>query len=116
MLSPPLSDQDFLGAMVTRYEPRMQACLISTNVKSTQEARAVLTKLQFLENSKEKYRTTRRDFENQDQNRWMPRDQPSDGARNCRPNGGAEVRHDRRDNTDRIPKGESVEGSTIDSN
>ena len=42
MLSPAMSDQDLLGAMVTHYEPRIQACLISANVKSTQEALAVL--------------------------------------------------------------------------
>ena len=44
MLSPAMSDQDLLGAMVTHYEPRIEACLISANVKSTQEA-LVLTKL-----------------------------------------------------------------------
>ena len=44
MLSPAMSDQDLLGAMVTHYEPRIQACLISAKVKSSQEALAVLTK------------------------------------------------------------------------
>jgi hypothetical protein len=56
MLAPAMSDKDLLSAMVTHYEPRIQACLISANVKSTQEALAVLNKLHSLENSREQYR------------------------------------------------------------
>jgi len=48
MLSPPMSDQDLLGAMVTHYGPKIEACLVSANVKSNQVALAVLTKLQSL--------------------------------------------------------------------
>ena len=33
MLSPAMSDKDLLGAMKTRYEPRIQNCLISVNLK-----------------------------------------------------------------------------------
>jgi hypothetical protein len=36
ILSPAMSDQDLLGA-ITHYEPRIQNCLISANLKSTQE-------------------------------------------------------------------------------
>jgi len=87
--------------MVTHYEPRIQACLISANVKSNQEALAVLTKLQSLENLKDQHRTPRRDFEHQDQTRRMPRGPPSDSAGNRRPNGSVQVRHVRRENGDR---------------
>jgi len=55
ILSPAMSDQGLFGAMVTHYDPRIQACLISANVKSTQEVFAVLTKLQSLENLKDQY-------------------------------------------------------------
>ena len=103
MLSPAMSDQDLLGAMVTHYEPRIQTCLISANVKSTQEALAVLTKLQSLEKWKEQNRTKRRDFEYQDQTRKTPRVPPNDSAGNRRPNGSVQVRHVRRDNRDRNP-------------
>ena len=67
MLSPAMSDQDLLGAMITHYEPRIQNGLISANLKSTQETLAFLTKLQSLENSREQYRSARRDFERQEQ-------------------------------------------------
>jgi hypothetical protein len=104
-LSPAMSDQDLLGAMVTHYEPRIQACLISANVKSTQEALALLTKLHSLENSREQYRTKRRDFEHQDQIRGAPRGQPIDKTGNRRPNSNVRVRHVRRDNRDRNHQG-----------
>jgi hypothetical protein len=67
MLSPAMSDQDLLVAMITHYEPSIQNCLISANLKLTQ-ALAFLTKLQSLENSREQYRPARRDFERQDKN------------------------------------------------
>jgi len=35
MLSPAMSERDLFGSMVTHYEQRIQACLISANVKST---------------------------------------------------------------------------------
>jgi len=61
-LSPAMSDQDLLGAMITHYEQRIQNCSISANLKSTQEALAFLTKLQSLENAREQYRSAWRDF------------------------------------------------------
>jgi len=111
MLSPAMSDQDLLGAMVTHYEPRIQACLISANVKSTKEALPVLTKLQSLENLKDQYRMPRRDFEHQDQTRRTPRGLPSDSTGNCRPNGVVQVRHVRHDNSDRNPQGNPLRDS-----
>ena len=108
MLSPAMSDQDLLGAMISHYEPRIQNCLINANLKSTQEALAFLTKLRSLENSREQYRSARRDFEGQDQNRRTPRDQPTDSAGNRRPNGSVQVRHVRRDGRDRNTTGDSM--------
>ena len=105
MLSPVMSDKDLLVAMVTHYGSRIQACLICANVKSTQEAPAVHTKLHSLENSREQYRTTRRDFEYQDQTQRTPRGQPIGSAGNRRPNGNVQVRHVRRDNRDRNHRG-----------
>jgi len=43
MLSPAMSDQDLLGAMITHYDPRIQK--MSANLKSTQEALAFPTKV-----------------------------------------------------------------------
>jgi hypothetical protein len=101
MLSPAMSDQDLMGPVVTHYEPRIQACLISANVMSTQETLAVLAKMQSLENSREQYRATRRYFEHQEQTRG----QPIDKAGNCRPNGNVQVHHARRDNRDTNHRG-----------
>ena len=106
-----MSDQDLQGAVVTHYEPRIQACLISDNVKSTHEALAVLTKLHSLENSREQYRTTRPDFEHQDLTRRTPRGQPIDSAGNRRPNDNVEVHHVRRDNRQKL-SGQFIEGFT----
>jgi len=111
MLSPAMSDQDLLGAMVTHYEPRIQAFLISVNVKSTQEALAVPTKLQSLENLKDHYRTPLRDFEHQDQPRRTTHGPPSDSSGNRRPNGVVQVRHIRHDNRDRNPRGNQLRDS-----
>ena len=108
MFSPAMSDQDLLGAMITHYEPRIQACLISTNLKSTQEALAVLSKLQSLENSREPYRPARRDFERQDQNCRVLRDPPIDSTGNHGPNSSVQVRHVRRSGRGRNPRGDSV--------
>ena len=91
--------------MVTHYEPRIQAYLISGDVKSTQEALAALTKLQSLDNLKDQYTTPRRVFEHQDQTRRTPRGPPSDSVGNGRPNGSVQVRYVKRDNRDRNPRG-----------
>jgi hypothetical protein len=108
MLSPAMSDQDLLGPMITHYEPKIQNCLISANLKSTQETLAFLTKLHSLENSREQYRSARRDFERQGQNRRIPRDQPIDNTENRRSSGSVQVLHVRRDGRDRNPRGDSM--------
>jgi hypothetical protein len=108
MLSLAMSDQDLLGAMISHYEPRIQDCLISANLKSTRETLAFLTKLQSVENSREQYRSSRRDSERQEQNRRTPRDQPIDSTANRRPNGRVQVGHVRRDGRDRNSRGDSA--------
>ena len=113
MISPAMSDQDLLGAMVTHFEPRIQTCLISANLKSTQDVLAVLTKLQSLEKWKEQNRTTRRDYEYHDQARKTSRVPPNDSAGNCRPNGSVQVRRVRRDNGDGNPRGNPWRDSRI---
>jgi hypothetical protein len=108
MLPPAMSDQDLLGAMISHFEPRIQTCLISPNLKSTQEAHAFLTKLQSLKNSREQYRSARRDFEPQDQNRRTPRDQTIESTAKCRSNSNVQERHVRRDGRDRNSRGDSI--------
>jgi hypothetical protein len=98
ILSPAVSDQDLPGALISHYEPGIQNCLISANLKSTQGTLAFLTKLQSLENSREQYRSARRNFERQDQNR-------SD-TENRRPNGSVHVSHVRRDGRDSNSRGD----------
>jgi hypothetical protein len=108
MLSPAMSDQDLLGAMVIHYEPRIQNCLISASLKSTQETLAFFTKLQSLENWGAQYRSARRDFESQDHNRRTSRDQPIDSTENRRPNVSVHVRRARRDRRDTNPRGDAM--------
>ena len=62
---------------------------------------------------KDQYRTPRRDFEHQDQTRRTPRGPPSDSAGNRRPNGSVQVRHVRRDNRDRNPRGNPLRDSRL---
>jgi len=73
-LSPAMSDQNLLNAMITHYEPRIQNYLLSAKLKSTEKALAFFTKLQSLEYSRELYRSARPDFDRQDHNRRKPRD------------------------------------------
>jgi hypothetical protein len=111
ILSPAMSDQDLLGAMISHYEPRIQRCLISANLKSTQETLAFLTKLQSLENSRVQYRSAQRDFGRQDQNRRILRGQPIDSMENRTLYGSVHVRHVRRDGRDRNHRGDSMRNS-----
>jgi len=69
---------------------------------------AVPSKLQSLENWREPYRPTRRDFERQNQNRRVLRDPPIDGLGNRGPNSSVQVRHVRHGGRDRNPRGDSV--------
>ena len=97
MLSPAMSYQDQLGAMITHYKPRIQSGLISAILKSNQEALAFLTKLQPLENSRQQYKPARRDVENQDKNN--------------RPNASVQVHHVGRDGREENPRSD-IMGNT----
>jgi hypothetical protein len=48
-LKPPLSEFDLLGALTSHYSSDIQKCIISANLKSTQEVLTFLGKLQTLE-------------------------------------------------------------------
>jgi len=74
IFSPAIYDEVSLGAMVTHYEPRIHACLISANINSTEEALFVLAKFHSLENLRDQYRMPRSDFEHQDQTRRTARE------------------------------------------
>jgi len=103
-----MSDQNLLNAMITHYEPRIQNCLLSANLKSTGKALSFFTKLQSLENSRELYRSARPDFDRQDHNRRKPPDQPNNSTGNRRPNGSVQLRHVRHDVRDRTRTGDSI--------
>ena len=107
-LSPAMSDQNLLNAVIAHYVPRIQNYLSSANLKSTEKALAFFTKLQSLENSRELYRSARQYFDRQDHNRRKPRDQPNDSTGNRRPNGSVQLCHVRRDVRDRTPTGDSI--------
>jgi len=111
MLSPAMSDQELLSALVTHYEPRIQACLISANVKTTQEAIAVLSKLHSLENLKETYRAPRREYERKDQAWGALQSHFAANTRNHRPNHNTQVHHIRHENWERNQSGNSPRDS-----
>jgi hypothetical protein len=101
MLSPVMSDQDLLSALMTHYEPRIQTCLISASVKSTQDAIAVLTKLQSIENLSEMYNTSWKEYDRRDYARGTQRSQFANGVGNRRTSEHREVRHIRQENRER---------------
>jgi hypothetical protein len=101
MLSPVMSDQDLLSALMTHYEPRIQTCLRSASIKTTQDAIAVLTKLQYIENLSETYNTSWKEYDRKDHARGIQRNQFANGIRNRRTNEHREVRHIRQENRDR---------------
>jgi hypothetical protein len=82
---------------MTHYEPRIQTCLISANVKSTQEAIAVLTKLHSIENVNGTDRTPWREYKNKNHAWGTPRGYFEASAENRGPNDSREVRHIRRE-------------------
>jgi hypothetical protein len=51
-LSPPLSEIDLTGALTAHYSAEVQMCIISANLKSTQEVITFLGQLQALEEDK----------------------------------------------------------------
>ena len=68
-LDPPMAVVDLLSALTSRFEPRVQERLICGNFKNSQDALAFLSKLQGLEESKESFRSPRRDYDRRDVSR-----------------------------------------------
>jgi hypothetical protein len=66
-LHPPLSGYDLLGALTAHYPYEVQKCMISANLKSNQEALALLGKLQAMDEERKTHKengleTRQRDF------------------------------------------------------
>ena len=74
-LKPPMSDMDLLSALTSHFEPRVQQGLICSNLQSTQDALVFLAKLQGLDDHRQTFRSTRREFDCRDTNQGPPRDQ-----------------------------------------
>jgi len=89
-LNPPMQDLDFLSALTSHFESRVQQGLICSNLKSTQDALAFLAKFQVLEEHRQTFLSPRRDFDRQDTNLGPPLDQ--DNARNRDRGNGVNVR------------------------
>lgn len=78
-LKPPMSDLDLLSALTRHFEPRVQQGLFCSNLQSTQDALAFLTKFQGLGDHRQTFRSPRREYERRDTNQRPPGDQ--DNAR-----------------------------------
>ena len=66
-LHPPLSEYDLLGALTAHYPYEVQKYMISANLKSNQEALALLGKLQAMDEERKAHKengleTKQRDF------------------------------------------------------
>jgi hypothetical protein len=73
------SDLDLLSTLTSHFEPQVQQGLICSNLQSSQDALAFLAKLQSLGDHRHTFRSPRRDYDCQDTNRRLLRDQ--DNAR-----------------------------------
>jgi hypothetical protein len=62
-LDPPMTEMDLSPAMTSHFEPRVQQGLICGNLKISQDALAFLSKFQGLGESRESFRSPRRDYE-----------------------------------------------------
>jgi len=68
-LDPPMTEMDLLSAMTSHFEPRVQQGLICGNFQNTQDALAFLAKYQGLGESRESFRSPRRDYDRRDMSR-----------------------------------------------
>ena len=90
-LNPPMSDLILLSALKSHSEPRVQQGLICSNLQSTQDALALLSHLQGLDDHRQTFRSSRREFFRWDTNRVPPRNQ--DSARNWDRGNGVNMRY-----------------------
>jgi hypothetical protein len=68
-LDPPMTDMDLLSALTSHYEPRVQQGLLCGNFKCTQDVLGYLPKVQGLNDSRDNFKTPRREYTSGDMNR-----------------------------------------------
>jgi hypothetical protein len=69
-LDPPMTEMDLLSALTSHFEPRVQQGLINMReFKNSQDALAFLSKFQGLGESRENFRSPRRDYDRRDVSR-----------------------------------------------
>jgi hypothetical protein len=61
-LDPPMTDMDFLSALTSHYEPRVQQGLLCGNFKGTQEVLGYLSKVQGLNENQDSFKAPRCDY------------------------------------------------------
>jgi len=68
-LDPPMMEMDLLSALTLHFETRVQQGLICGNLKNSQDALAFLSKFQGLGESRDSFRSPRRDYDRKDVSR-----------------------------------------------
>ena len=67
-LDPPMTEMD-LSALTSHFEPKVQQGMICGNLKNFQDALAFLSKFQGLGESRESFRSPKRDYDRRDVSR-----------------------------------------------
>jgi len=94
-LDPPMTEMDLLSALTSHFEPRVQQGLICGNFKNSQDALVFLSKFQGLGESRESFRSPRRDYDRRDVSRGTQNNQNTDERQRDRGNN-VNVRYIRR--------------------
>lgn len=68
-LDPLITEMDLLSALTSHFEPRLQQVLICGHFQNTQGALALLAKYQGLEENRDSFRSSRRDYDRRDVSR-----------------------------------------------
>jgi hypothetical protein len=87
-----MTEMDLLSAMISHFEPRVQQGLICVNFQNTQNALAFLAKYQGLGESRESFRSPRRDYDRRDVSR-RKQDNPNRDERQRDRRSNVNVRH-----------------------
>jgi hypothetical protein len=85
-LDPPMTEMNLLSALTSHFEPQVQQGLICGNLKNSQDALAFLPKFQGLGESRESFRSPRRDYDRKDVSRETHDDSNRDKRRRDRRN------------------------------
>jgi hypothetical protein len=96
-LDPPMTDMDLLSALTSHYELRVQQGLLCGNFKCTQDVLGYLSKMQGLDDYRDKVRAPRRDYPRDDANQ-RPQHGPRQDDRPRDRGDHVNVRHVRRSN------------------